>query len=47
MLEILMHANMIHDLTIPGDLKDKIMAKKIPQMRQWKADPHSTGLRAV
>ena len=47
MLEILMHANMIHDLSIPGDLKGKIMARKIPQMRQWKADPHSTGLRAV
>lgn len=46
-LEILMHANMIHELSIPGDLKGKIMARKIRWMGQWRDDPYGTGMRAV
>ena len=46
-LEILMHANMIHELSVPGDLKGKIMARKIRWMGQWRDDPYGTGMRAV
>ena len=36
-LTLLMHGNMIHALSVPDSLKDKIMARKIRELEQWRA----------